>query len=73
MRFESARKARDVINDNDVRLFARLQKCDHRFHRRAIDERARGIVFENLYDFQSAIFCELLTTRALAFKAIAFA
>ncbi|WP_283419120.1 hypothetical protein [Sphingopyxis sp. Geo48] len=73
MRFETACEARDVVDDDDMRLLAGFEECDHRLHRRAIDERTRRIVSENLDDLKSAIFRELFTAHALAFKSVAFA
>jgi hypothetical protein len=52
MRIDPAREARDVIDHNDMGMFAsRAQKFYHRIHAGASRDAARHIVLEYVDDF----------------------
>ncbi|WBQ11203.1 hypothetical protein L2D01_05325 [Hyphomonadaceae bacterium ML37] len=55
MGLQAARKAADIVDDDDMRIALILfEKAQHALHARAIDEAARGIVRKNVDDLISA-------------------
>jgi hypothetical protein len=72
MRFKTACKARNIIDDDNVRVFAlAAQKREHVRHTRACSEASRHIVGEDLHHFIALVFGVFAASHFLRGQAVA--